>query len=144
MESLWTLAGLEESCTKHFYVLRHGVSYLQGFDNTMLQTCVPEDLPEREDLISMLKRKISTSASSAGCVLHTDTDADAFLQTGVLMDLPSSMMLPVPRFDRAAMIRRASQAKSRSRTCFDKISSVHIHVCFSLFFCGITMSIHYK
>lgn len=142
MESLWTLAGLEESCTKHFYVLRHGVSYLQGFDNTMLQTCVPEDLPEREDLISMLKRKISTSASSAGCVLHTDTDADAFLQTGVLMDLPSSMMLPVPRFDRAAMIRRASQAKSRSRRVTSGYLEISPHTSVSCYDSGTVTLVH--
>lgn len=115
MESLWTLTGLEESCTKRFFVLRHGVSYLHGFDSGLLNTCIPEDLPEREALISMLNREISTAGNNMSCVLHTDTDADAFLQNGMLMDIPGSMMLPVPRFNRAATIRRATEAKNDTR-----------------------------
>lgn len=115
LDSLWTLSGLEESCTKRFFVLRHGVSYLQGLDESLLKTCLPDDLPDREALLSMVKREISAAGNHMRCVLHTDTDADAFLQNGVLRDLPGSLMLPVPRFNRAALIRRASQSGNDTR-----------------------------
>jgi hypothetical protein len=63
---------------------------LQGLDESLLKTCLPDDLPDREALLSMVKREISAAGNHMRCVLHTDTDADAFLQNGVLRDLPEA------------------------------------------------------
>lgn len=143
MESLWTISGLEESCTKQYFVLRHGVSYLQGLDDSLLKTCLPEDLPDRDALLPMLKREISAAGNPLCCVLHTDTDADAFLQNGVLMDLPGSLMLPVPRFSRAQLIRRASQSGSDTRRVSAGFLEIAPNVSVSCYDNGTVALVHF-